>query len=306
VREVLAGARPHIVAVSSSGTAIIRHLTGGPGESDDGDDLLSACLPIVRRVVDFVCRRNHLPESEAEDFASFVTLTLLADDSAKLRQFGGRSSIQTYLSVVIDRLFLDYRRSRWGKWRPSAHAVRLGPAATVIEQLLARDGHSPDEAYELVTTNHRITMSRPEFDAIVALLPPRQPRRFHSEDVLVDIPATSARPDELLLELEAGRREQSVSTALQQAMESLAPEDRLVLTMRFFDGHSVADIASALGLEQKALYRRIARLLRDLRLRLEADGVDANLVAGVFGPADARRVTGTVLARPSIQRGTGQ
>jgi RNA polymerase sigma factor for flagellar operon FliA len=208
---------------------------------------------------------------------------------------------------VIDRLFLDYRRTLWGKWRPSAQAVRLGPAATVIEQLIVRDGHTADEAYELVTTNRGMTMLRSQFDAIVGQLPPRQPRRFHSDEVLVDVPAASAGPDELLLALEAGRHEESVSAALQQAIASLAAQDRLVLTMKFFDGHSVADIANALGLDQKGLYRRIDRLLRDLRRRLEADGIDASLVAGVLGgPTDTRRATGTVAARPSMERGTGQ
>jgi RNA polymerase sigma factor (sigma-70 family) len=279
---------------------------GDPGQSDGGEDLLSACLPIVERIVEFVCRRNRVVDADAEDFASYVTLKLLADDSAKLRQFAGRSSIQTFLSVVIERLFLDFRRASWGKWRPSVQAVRLGQTAMLVEQLTVRDGYALEEAYELVTTNHRIVMSRTEFNAIVAQLPARQPRRFDSDGVLVDIPATSATPDETLLAIEAGDQERQVKAALQHAMASLTVQDRLVLTMRFRDGRSVAEIAGALGLEQKALYRRVERILKDLRRQLEADGVDASRVVGVFaGQGGSSTATRNPAARPSLERGTG-
>lgn len=279
---------------------------GEPGQADGGGDLLSECLPIVQRVVEFVCRRNRVVAADAEDFGSYVTLKLLADDSAKLRQFAGRSSIQTYLSVVIERLFLDYRRTSWGKWRPSVQAVRLGPTATLIEQLTVRDGYALEEAYELVTTNHRIVISRAEFDALLAQLPTRQPRRFDSDGVLVDVPATSATPDETLLALETGDQERQVISALQHAMASLTVQDRLVLTMRFRDGRTVAEIAAALGLDQKALYRRVERLLKDLRRQLETDGVDANLVLGVFAGQGGGAATGNPVARPSLERGAGQ
>ncbi len=280
---------------------------GDPGQPDGGGDLLSACLPIVQRVIEFVCRRNRVVEADAEDFSSYVALKLLADDSAKLRQFAGRSNIQTYLSVVIERLFLDYRRTSWGKWRPSVQAVRLGPTAMLIEQLTVRDGYALEEAYELVTTNHRIVLPRTEFTAIAAQLPVRQPRRFDTEGVLADLPATSAAPDDALLAIEAGNQEMRVKSSLQQAMASLTVQDRLVLTMRFRDGRTVAEIASALGLDQKALYRRIERLLRDLRRQLEAEGIDASLVVGVFvDQGGSGAATGNPLARPSLERGAGQ
>jgi len=45
---------------------------------------------------------------------------------ALLAKFEGRSSLRTFLTVVIQRLFLDHRISAWGKWRPSAEARRGG------------------------------------------------------------------------------------------------------------------------------------------------------------------------------------
>jgi hypothetical protein len=46
--------------------------------------------------------------------------------------------------------------------------------------------------------------------------------------------------------------------------------------MRFDDGLPVADIARALHLDQKRLYRTIERLLADLRERLKGEGVSGD------------------------------
>ena len=57
---------------------------------------------------------------------------------------------------------------------------------------------------------------------------------------------------------------------------AFAPEDRVIVRMRFWEGESVADIARALGLPQKPLYRRLERTLAALRRSLEAAGVSQN------------------------------
>ena len=92
--------------------------------TDDYESRFLAQLDTVDRVVAFVCRRHRLSPDESDDFRSVARVKLLEHDYAILRAFEGRSSIQTYLTVVIQRLFLDYRISAWGKWRPSAEARR--------------------------------------------------------------------------------------------------------------------------------------------------------------------------------------
>jgi DNA-directed RNA polymerase specialized sigma24 family protein len=49
--------------------------------------------------------------------------------------------------------------------------------------------------------------------------------------------------------------------------------------MRYWEGTSVADIARALGLPQKPLYRRLERALAALRAALEAAGVSRHRTA---------------------------
>jgi RNA polymerase sigma factor for flagellar operon FliA len=272
------------------------------GTPDDANELLSQCLPVVRRIVAFVCRRRHLTAADGDDFSSYVTVKLLEDDAAILRKFAGRSSLQTFLSVVIQRLFLDYRRAAWGKWRPSAQAKRLGALAILIEQLIARDGHNADETYEIVATNHGQSLSRAEFDRIVAGLPQRQVRKFEDDVVLAGLPSGSPLPDEDLAAEETSRQGRRVDEALRHVMASLPAEDRLLLTLQFYDGRTVAEISSMLGLEQKALYRRFDRLLRDLRRQLEAAGLEA-AVFEVLGVGRSALEQERSDARPSSRKG---
>ena len=74
----------------------------------------------------FLSRRNRLGTDEREDFTSYAMLKLVENDYARLRKYRGDSSFRTYLTVVMQRLFLDYRTQKWGKWRPSTTATPRG------------------------------------------------------------------------------------------------------------------------------------------------------------------------------------
>jgi RNA polymerase sigma factor for flagellar operon FliA len=149
----------------------------------------------------------------------------------------------------------------------------MGALAVLIDRLTTRDRHTHDEAYEIVTVTHRAALSRGEFDAIVGRLPERMGRRFVSDAALSELAAASPGPDQALIDDETVDRERQVRAALRRAMTALPAQDRLVLTMRFLDGRTVAEIARALRLDQKVLYRRVDKLLAELRRQLEAAGV---------------------------------
>jgi hypothetical protein len=82
-------------------------------------------LPLIESVIAFVVRRHRLSVQDGEDFASVVKLKLIANDYAVFRTFQNRSSMRTYLTVVVQREFVDFQRARWGKWTPGrARTVR--------------------------------------------------------------------------------------------------------------------------------------------------------------------------------------
>jgi RNA polymerase sigma factor (sigma-70 family) len=77
---------------------------------------------------------------------------------------------------------------------------------------------------------------------------------------------------------DAGIRRQELLEALEAALATVSPEDRLTLRLRFEDGAPAADIARVLGLPTVFhAYRRIKKILERLRVELEANGVHGPL-----------------------------
>lgn len=237
-------------------------------------------LQLCDRVVRTVARRRGLSVDEQEDFSSWAWLRLVEDGEAILGRFEGRSSISTYLTTVVHNLFRDYRIAKWGKFRPSATAKRMGTVAVRLEMLVARDGHSVPEAVEILLRNDGVPGSVESLEAMAAKLPVRTPRRFEREQTLEQLPGRESAED-LALRREAAEAAGRVEAALDEGLRTLSPEDRLILKMRIEDGFTVADIARSLHLEQKPLYRRLDQLTARLRQEMEARGVRREDVAEV-------------------------
>jgi RNA polymerase sigma factor for flagellar operon FliA len=244
----------------------------------DPQALFLSNLPTIERIVATIGRRHAFPADDQEELASYVKLRLIEHDYAVLAKFQGRSSLTTYLNVVITNCFRDFRTARWGRWRPSAEARRLGPLALRLECLLYRDGYAVREAIEKL----RAAGDHLPADAELARLAARIPARSRPRTV------TSAAAEEItaadVTDAEVARQEldESRTTTMQEverALASLAPEDQLIVRMRYFDAMSVADIARTLRLDQKPLYRRIENSLSRLRVLLEQRGIDRTLVA---------------------------
>ena len=278
----------------------------------DCEALFLSQLDLIERVIGFVCARHHLAAADADDFSSFVKLKFVDNHYALLAKFEERSSLRTFLTVVIQRLFLDHRISAWGKWRPSSEARRAGSTAILLEQLMVRDGHPFEEAYEMLRTNHGVAADRAELERLAARLPIRARRRFEPDDELENMPSRNRSVDDLAADRDRQATGERVSEALSTLMARMDPQDRLILALRFEDGRTVAEIAAILRLDQKALYRRVERLLKELRTGLEAGGIDgASVLEMLESPAvsiewrhhaDAEKAT----ARPSMSKGAAE
>jgi RNA polymerase sigma factor (sigma-70 family) len=262
------------------------------GSAMTGAQTFEAELALIERVIAWVCARRSLRGADGEDFASTVKLRLIENDYEILNRFEGRSSLKTYLAAVISRLYIDYQNQRFGKWRPSAQARRLGPLALRLECLLYRDGLTFEEARGMLQTGG-VTESPEALYALSRELPVRNTRRTgdghepsHGVGGLSEIE-------------QAERRTLAEKTfaALRRALHRLPARDRIVLRMHVEGELSLADVARALGEEQKALYRRRDATYKTLRLDLETQGIgcddarellstldwDSALTAGVAG-----------------------
>ena len=112
--------------------------------------MLESNLDLVRDLIRHVARRHRLRTEEAEEFSSYVWLKMVEGDHRIFRGFRGRSSLRTFLTTVVHRLFLDFRVQAWGKWRPCAEARRLGEDAVELDRWISRDGHSLESALEVL------------------------------------------------------------------------------------------------------------------------------------------------------------
>jgi RNA polymerase sigma factor for flagellar operon FliA len=247
----------------------------------DAPDAYRTHREVLAGVLTTVCRRHHLSREDSEDFSSEFYLRLVQDDYAVFRQFQGRSSLKTYLLVVVTRAFQDWRNALWGKWRNSAEAKRLGNLAQQLERLTVRDGLTLDEAHQFLEAAGR-GAPRSELAALAARFPVRPGRHFVSIDELIEYPASDTGPAQTAETEEARMLARLIRQAVASTVGDLDPSDRLILRMRFEDGISVADIARALGLEQKPLYRRIDRLLDRLRSALAGQGVSGPAVVDLL------------------------
>ncbi|MEO8484226.1 MAG: sigma-70 family RNA polymerase sigma factor [Acidobacteriota bacterium] len=233
-------------------------------------------------VIASVCRRNRLSPEDSDDFGSDFRLKLLEQDCAALARFEGRSSLHTYLVVVATRALQDWRNARWGKWRPSAEAQRLGPVAQRLERLIIRDQQTLDEAHETLRVNFGLTTSRVELEQMAARLPTRQRRTFVGDEALQEQETTDTRADKPLQAIRAAESAGAAVASLKAALARLPPTDQLILKMRFESNLSVVNISRALHLEQKPLYRHIDRLLAQLRGLIEEQGLSASTAADVL------------------------
>ena len=268
--------------LASSRAAAGRQDTASADSLVNDEALFLANLPVIDSVIGQVCRRHRLTATEADDFASEVRLHIIERQYEPLRRFEGRSSLRTYLVVVIQHLFLDYRNRLWGRWRPSVEAKRQGPLAILFERLVTRDGRSFDEAVETLRTNYGVEMDE-ALQAIYVKVVKRLPaRQFVTEVEAVEVESPGPLPDANVLRAEQDFLAKRVQGALDRARQTLAPEERLSLKMRFEDSVGVADIARALHLNQKRLYRTIERLLAIIRTSLEAEGLSRDEVGARF------------------------
>lgn len=248
-------------------------------------ELFESNLPLIDRVIAVVCRRARLAGADAEDFASAVRVALMEDDYAVVRKYGGRSSFEAYLAVVIQNFLSDQRVHALGRWHPSREAERLGEAGVLLETLLHRDRRPFEEILPAVLRADP-SLTRKDVERMAERLPRRtaRPRAVELEDD-APIPAREA-ADTRVLESERRRVTAATSRTIRETLAALPDEDAMILRFRFGSGMNISDISRMLRLPQRPLYRRLESLLARLRGALDAAGLDSRDVTGLLGQAE--------------------
>jgi RNA polymerase sigma factor (sigma-70 family) len=248
----------------------------------DYQRLLLDHLDLIDQIVRTTGRRRHLSLTEREDFASFVRLRLVEDDYAILRKFQNRSTLWTYLAAVIERMSLDFCAEKWGRWRPSAMAERLGPVAVTLERLVTRDSHTVEEAMEILRTNHDVGKTYAELRRIWDQLPVRVRTTEVGEEAAADVSSNDT--SEIQIEdSDRQKRIERLQRALSTAFSQIAAQDRVLIALRFDQDLSMVEIAKMTGSSVPTLHRRLDKSVKQLRQALTAEGFDPRDVAGLIG-----------------------
>ncbi len=237
---------------------------------------------LIHKTICGIARRKRLDPEAVEEFSGFAFVKILDDDAAVLRNFEGRSTLKTYLVTVIQRLYLDFQIHRYGKWRPSRRAMRLGPLAIALDRLLHRDGKTLYEATEWLRSQG---FGEPSLDELAALARqiPNQRRRPRLEQLeRAEEVACDGGVEERLLARDRQRAARRIGNALGRALDALPDEERLMLRLRFEEEMTVRAIATQLGIEARQLYSRFERLIAKLRRTLEQAGIDKSAAIPLF------------------------
>ena len=239
-------------------------------------------LPLIDRIVERIAGRYGLDENEADEFRSWSREKLIDGGYAIFKEFRGHSLLSTYLTVVLTNLFRDYRNARWGRWRPSAAAKRLGPLAVQMERLIYRDGCPIREAIATISSG------APELtEADLVRLYSQIPPRVVSREIGLDTEVSAIPWDSDPLDHIGGPERARTEVALNELIDTLPAEDQVIIRLRYWESLSVAEIGRTLGLDGKPLYGRLRALQRRLKLGLTAMGIDQEHVDSVLGQETA-------------------
>ncbi len=238
-------------------------------------------LDDIERTIARVCGRAGWFAADADDFRSWVFLKLLEQDCRILNAHRGCSSMRTYIAVVTTNLMRDFRNSRLGKWRPSQHSRRRGHLAVKLDRLMNRDRLRVDQAIRSLIRRADCDASESDLRELAAGVPMRPRRRLVCLD---DAGQVEGRrwADAPLSASERATAVERLSGELERCLEALDDEDQVIIRLRYWDGLSIADVARALGIPQKPLYRRVRRCLERLADGLTARGVDVSDVREVL------------------------
>ena len=264
------------------GMVTTKGATDDPSRAD-AEKLFLDQLETIERSIRFACRNRPLPNDDTDDFASYVKLKLLEDDYSIIRKHDRNSSFPAFISVVVQRLLLDYRIAQWGKWHASAVAKRLGEPALTIEAMLYRDDRSIEEIVPLVLRRWP-ELTRQGIERLASQLPRRLPRPRMVDEELAASAAEFAENSvhEIAFADERLALSRKIAAVIREKLKGLDEDDRIVCRLRFEAGMSVADIARLLRVEQKPLYKRVQRVLALLRRTLEEEGISPDDVQEVL------------------------
>lgn len=262
--------------------------------SDHFQMIEAQCFKAVKRQLKYHGALNNPVniENEALELSNQVLDTLQRNDYRVLRQFKGDAKLSTYITTIIARQAVDLVRKKLGRNREKERAQKFGSIGMIIyEKVILQDCSLP-EIYTELKARGAISRSLEELDAIAEKIKGKKSNLTFSlgdnpvvkNGVTVNeggeyiIPDTKNDPQELLIEQQ---RKQKLDEVVKDIIAQLNGEERIILRMRFPANdkekpEKVERISKVLGISEKAIYKRITRILKKCKNILDQKGVVVN------------------------------
>ena len=227
-------------------------------------------------------------DNEADELLNEVLDHLKAQDFRVLREFKGKAKLTTYLTSVIANLVVDLVRKKRGRSRVKDRAQELGEAAVRLYEAVYLAGHSLAEAHELLRTNYGMEQSEEELARLLERMRGRGGQHatltdwpYSGKEIVTEegvelvVPDPSGTAEEILAE---EQRQTLSGRVLAEVLGELSGEERLMISWRFPTGQDQEpkgnrEIASLLGLTEKAVDNRIRRILTRCRETILRQGL---------------------------------
>lgn len=242
-------------------------------------------------------------ENEALELSNRVLDVLQEDDYKVLRSFKGDAKLSTYITAIVARKAVDMVRKKLGRNRQKERAAAYGEVGLLVLERMIMKGESAERLLPEVKTLPNAPQSPGELERIALEIGsgsniPNSPAPTGSNENPavkegftvktgenadgeprreVVVPDPRQGPRDLAHQQERSR---DMRAAVTHVLSQLSGEERIILRMRFPTGdrppQKAKHIAGVLGISEKAVYKRIDRLLKKCRQILEQKGVDVN------------------------------
>ncbi len=272
-------------------------------DKEEAKSFLESNFKIIRGVINKVCTKYNLDGEEADEFRSFVYEKLVDKDYKKIRQFKGTASLDTFMTTVISRLFIDYlRMTTKGRWKASKKALALGREARELEKLVLEKGYNIDQAIETLVENPDYSVSKNGAYKMASELELQKKSTVQKKKRSAKSPNTgnvevlnyisdgkSISPEKVLINEEILHKKEKIEQSVKEMIKSLTNEERLIIKMKYYDkGKSVSEIARVLNRERSYVDGKLNKIKKEFKNKLLSVGFGIDDVKDVmdFGSAN--------------------
>jgi RNA polymerase sigma factor (sigma-70 family) len=243
-----------------------------------------------------ICIRGFGKNKElANDCFLYVWEKLHENESHRIRALKRESSFRTFLYSVTNKLIIDFRRTQFRYKVLPKYFWKFDEINRYIFKLFFYQNLTPgwienavqaefkisqDEAQRRVDeVEKRIRESRVRVDTPVQ----REPLSLWGGENALSSKNTRSNPEENVIKAEIKQKREKVLEVLKGEIKKLEAEDVLILQLYFEHGLTAKEISGAiLGIKDKGVYKRIDRMLRNLKKCLGDKGITEADIEEIF------------------------